>query len=737
MGCSSSAAAQQRVRNLHKSVSNPQFSRHTSFDIVNTSTQIFTPRGKLKKELNALLDGISSIPVPSNITPIVTLSEDAFPLYLMDFDFDTAEKVTINLPFAAFTHTDKGKYLVIGSADFLQHKMILKTEISAFVENLGIWGTDFKIKTIRVLIYGFSSGFSTSLASDLEAFGYTVDHNLSEFPEKLLYDFIYVPSSLFDPVILSKLEEYAKKGCLCVFVLDKAVNNSPNIYGINALINKVGIGIPMCTLKPSGSSASSHKYEDLEERSYIYLCNQFRELLSSSKPNIEAIDESVVTLRFHVSCLSPSQGELTAALAKDCWDFLIKNGYDKDNIYCADLTLSVIAVLLIDILPHIPPHLVQPAPPATYFPGLCGDVTYENRKIRMKISHKTMLSTDLYLPPGVIGRIHSSSPIIIQIGSHDAVLLNRTGSWKRWPAISTTIEVGEEPVEIASPFGGIVYIGASENKNISIHFHNFCKFPRYSVREDSWYDTMDIPVPWGEIQLKAITLTLPTNMMLLFKDKMKDNFEMIEQLLTIAHNFIGVREGACRRVIFDIDLENNQPLVGELVLFSIDELPQAIDAFNYTPSFLKLLSLIVMAAIPEGMLDDDATMSLATVAVCAAIKELYPFNLPENLNLCESGNPELFTEMWEVAQDTPRQFSEATMRFLSQKLSPDMPMVDRWNMFMDMLNQGSTNSHGPFTLKNVPSLVRLSDRFKMTSFLSTSSSDLLQEFQVFGVTSEN
>ena len=736
MGCTSSASAQQmRVRNMHRSVSNPELYRQTSDEILNTAPLILTPREKLKKELNALLDGISSIPIPSNITPVVTLSEDAFPLFLMDFDFDGIDHVSINLPFAAFTNTEKGKYIVFGSADFLQHKMIMKTETSAFVENLGIWGTDFKIKSIKVLIYGFSSGFSSSLASDLESFGYNVDHNLSEFPEKLSYDFIYIPSSLNDPAILAKLEEYAKRGCLCVFVLDKA-NETPHIYGINALINKVGIGIPTCSVTPSGSTAITHKYDDLEARSFPYLCTKFLGLLSSPNPNIESIDELVATLRFYVSCLSVSQGELTASLANECWDFLIKNGYDNDNIYCADITLSVIAVLLIDIIQHIPPHFIKTAPPAEYFPGLCGDVTFENRKIKMKISHKTMLSTDLYLPPGVVGRIHSSSPIIVQIGSHDAILLNRTGSWKRWPAISTTIEVGDQPIEIASPFGGIVYIGAAENKNTSIHFHNFCKFPRYSVRDDSWFDTMDIPVPWGEIQLKAITMTLPTNMMLVFKDKMKDNFEMIEQLLTIAHNFIGLREGACRRVVFDIDLENNQPVVGELVLYSIDELPNAIDAFHYSPSFLKLLSLIIMAAIPEGTLDDDATMALATVSVCAAIKELYPFELPENLNLNESGNPELFFEMWQVAQDKPRQFSEATIRFLSQKLSPDVPMVERWNMFMDMLQQGGTNSLGPFALKNAPSLIRLSDRFKMTSFLSASSSDLLQEYQVFGIASE-
>ena len=346
-----------------------------------------------------------------------------------------------------------------------------------------------------------------------------------------------------------------------------------------------------------------------------------------------------------------------------------------------------------------------------------------------------MSSTHLYLPPGVIGTISSSSDVIVQIGSHDTSLLDRTGSWKRWPVVTMSVQVSQQPLEVASPFGGIVYIGGAVTNDTTVMFYNFSRYPRYSVREDSWFNTMDIQVPWGEIELKHLILTLPTQIMLYFQDRMKENFELIDDILSEAHRFIGVREGSCKRVVFDVDLLTDEPEIGELSIFNVDDLPFAIDSSQYSIQFVMSLALIVMAAIPNDILDPDAVSALATVSVYQSCQKMMRCSFPQEVNY-PGKSKELFEQMWELAQERPKHFSDACERFLSQKFSPDIPMNERWNSFMDMLNEPEPFGNASFSLKNTPSFLKLSDRFKMTSFLSISSSDLLQEYQMISVLPE-
>ena len=729
MGCSSSGAMNvARVRNLQRSVI---FSAEFDEEEDNApKVVVLTKEEQNQKDVQSILDGIASIPVPTNIMPVVSTSDDSFPIELVEFLVDPVQQSTISLPTLVVSNTPKGKYVVIGSSEILQHKMLVKTEISALIENVGMWGTNFRLKTVKVLLYGFSQHFMTSVASDLNAFGYSVEQ-AQELPEKLLFDFIFIPSFISSPDVLERLEDYATKGCLIIFATPQI--DPETTYGVNDLIQKVGISIPKSNLVPAYNVAQALPYDKLLTKTIDALCKDFYEILSAETVDIDAIDAAVATLRFYVSSLGENQGELAAQITEKCWDFLEKTGYIDDGFYCSNIAQSVIAVLISDVMPQIPAELVKAAPPSYLFPGKCGDFSLDGMKMRMKISKRVMYSTGLYLPPGVIGTIEASGPILIQIGCHDECLIAKTGKWKRWPVITTTYEVKSGVKKVASPFGGIVYIGCRENKAVGVIFRNFSKYPRYSIDEQSWFNTKDIDVPWSEVEMHGITITIPTVIMHQFDDRIQENFEFLKKIIDDGHRFISLKVTGNKRVVFDADLNTDSPEVGDMIILTIEELPYAIDTSEFSNHLLKLISLIIMSSIPEDVLDEDATMAIATVASFQSLSINMPEKIPKDLG--NSLAPDLFAQMWEIASSNPENFTKATASFFSQKFSEDTPAVEKWNTFVNLLKLQASDKEKN-SLKRNGSLMKLNDRFKMTGLLSSNSSDFLQRFVLEDVSSD-
>ena len=713
MGCSSSGIPTSP--HIHRSQQVVVFddSYDEEEDRVMSQKHVLSPKEMLIRNVSGILDGISSIPLLPDIDPVVTLTENAFPLVLCDYSFDSQGDSKVILPVIAFSKSDAGKYAVFGSIDFLQHKMILKTEISALIENLAMWGTDYKMKTIKILLFGFQNSLSSSISADLASFGYTVEIG-STLPETLQYDFIFMPTHNCDAASLQRIKEYATKGCVFLFISKKDETKECRTV-MNQFLSHTGIAIPICNLKPICEDTPSFSYNKLEEHTFAFLYHKYLNLLEQTDPPLSDIDDIVACLRYYITAFSSNEETVAAEIVSKTWDYLIRENYYDNGIYCKTMTQCVLAVLLSDIVPYISPEKIVTSPAAKMFPGLCGEVECEVRKVKIKLPRNTMISTGMYLPPGHVATIESSSSVTIQIGSHEECLLEKRGEWKRWPIVTSLFNINEGKANVASPFGGIVYIGSQESKSVGVSFTGFCRYPRYSIRKDTWTSTKGSQVPWGEIEMHNLTITLPTRYMLMIQD-FDDTVSKLQHLIDTSLAFIGLKVCKCHRIIFDADLVTQYPTYGENVVVLLTDLPNALDAQKPSEELLRIINLIVASSVPENVLDDDALIALSMIAACHAFSVQYPGCNPTNFI---DSLPTLFNELWSIASSKPEEFSRGVAAHMIHRFSADTRKEDLWNAFIGELITAVGDN-----------LLALDDRYKMTRMLEGNSSGFLQKFVV-------
>ena len=365
------------------------------------------------------------------------------------------------------------------------------------------------------------------------------------------------------------------------------------------------------------------------------------------------------------------------------------------------------------------------APPSEIFPGGCHDYTLENRKAKIKLPKNVLISTGLYAPPGVLGSMTASSPIILKIGSHDENLLTKHSPWRRWPIVSISYNVEGSDIDVCSPFGGIVYVESDESKNVDITFSGLCKYPRYSIRKDTWTNTKNINVPWGEIELKTLTITLPSKFMKEIED-IGQTVQTLEETIQRSIGFIGIKMCRCRRIIFDVDLLTECPVYGEIIYLLVDDLPNAINVTKPSKEFFRFINLITASSIPENTLDDDALVALATVSTCHCFLDMFPESNPLDFIEFNQQIPQLFKLLYRLSKKRPEAFSKGVSNHMMHRYSAGISKQDLWAAFVNHLKEVTSDR-----------LVDLDDRFKMTRMLESNSSDYLKRYALTEIDNAN
>jgi hypothetical protein len=149
---------------------------------------------------------------------------------------------------------------------------------------------------------------------------------------------------------------------------------------------------------------------------------------------------------------------------------------------------------------------------ALNFPGRT-QLSLANFQLHTEFAPGGWYSTGLYLPPGVIGTVvvdHRVSRCWMQVGSHIEFVSSKTLAWRRWPSVTARFEILDRPIQIASPFGGIIYLTSEdypveENISFVITFCHVGRYPFFSVYEpSSWDETKDFDAPWAELEIRFI-----------------------------------------------------------------------------------------------------------------------------------------------------------------------------------------------------------------------------------------
>ena len=702
MGClASQEESRQRVSHRVYSVIN--FDSVSSHDTEHVELSM---QELLKKDVGTILHGLQRINQLDDISPVVCVDENAFPLLLCDFLL--AEEVTdqIPLPCAAIARCGNGRLFVFGSHLVLTHSMLTRTETSAFIENLFSWGSGFRMKTTRILVSGFPGALSSVLVNDLTGLGYICEGHPG-LPKNLACDIIFCLSNVkYDLQALSGF--LAMGGSVFVFMAEPDEHDR---FWMNDYLSQHGLAFCESSLVAVKDSFPLRSVEVLEESTFQSVVGQYRKMLElNHMVTVGMLDPVVGKLRYYVRGMCQDKVEQIEELLKMSWDFLYRVGYRDANGICSSDVHCVIAVLISELALRLPVSRVPVSPCADLFPGIVGDeMKLSTRTMRQVIHRNELVSSGLYLPPGVVARVECSMDITLQIGAHSEVLFMKPGPWKRWPLVTMKVDVEKDkPKEFASMFGGIMYLIGNKSKSVMLTCTGLARYPRYHIqRPDYWDATKIYPVPWAEIETKELIFTVPTECARKIQD-MTTFAKSMDEFASNVWKFLGGRRSTrIQRVIFDVDLPEGDSISGDVIFTTVHLLDGLAQQDKPTADLMRLLTLFGLSVLPPGLFDGEAQMAISMVAVAHVMKEKWPNSEPSEF--VTSATPRIFYDLWHACErfgDQP--FENAIKQYTLQKdTSVDNTPQEQWLVFARELSRQTHNN-----------LYEIKDRFKQTQKVS-------------------
>jgi hypothetical protein len=170
---------------------------------------------------------------------------------------------------------------------------------------------------------------------------------------------------------------------------------------------------------------------------------------------------------------------------------------------------------------HADAHEVRAHPAASEFPGAVPRAAPRvQRVVDVPLGVPRWSSTGLYAAPGevvevALPRTHVARGLRLGIGAHTDDIAHHD-AWQRAPRVTREWALDAESVQVASPFGGLVYVvvpGAGPPATAAIKLRNVVEAPRFvlGVTDPAeWRARIRaLAAPWAELETASIVLTIP------------------------------------------------------------------------------------------------------------------------------------------------------------------------------------------------------------------------------------
>jgi hypothetical protein len=388
-------------------------------------------------------------------------------------------------------------------------------------------------------------------------------------------------------------------------------------------------------------------FQDVCHVNFTELSDRFKAIVRD--PNVDEDDLASVTQLLHchvMGCHEDQTNDLEELIAC-CWEFLDSTGYLTPSGFCPNPAHSLISLLLSGLTIPLPPAKVQPFAVARRFPGTtppeCRPVSVERT---FTLEPDVWLSTGLWLPAGCVGTVECESPrpdIAVQIGAHQESLLGKPGPWLRWPFVVTFRALEDCPTQIASPFGGVVYVVVNSlsdeaSRTLTLRFEGFLALPFADiVNPEVWEETKDIPLPWGELVTRSMVFTVPTQSM------RKLDFDLIDEKFALMVNsireYLSLGSTHPCRLVFDVELPPEGAAKYPLVLL-VNEIPTVMDTWD-EPSWelLQAVLLLCKNSMREHVLDPVTEAAVAILTAVVALQQAFEDFDPMDDDSLSHGTP--------------------------------------------------------------------------------------------------
>jgi hypothetical protein len=202
-----------------------------------------------------------------------------------------------------------------------------------------------------------------------------------------------------------------------------------------------------------------------------------------------------------------------------------------DPLRADDVRGRVALLMDLEALDRTEPRRVKAHPAADVFPGAVpARARRKTRSIIVDLTVPRWHSTGLYAAPGhLVTVVRESGPPIdgmgVRIGCHTDFIGGKD-QWKRVPAIATRVPIVADETEIASAFGGLLYIevpnnpkvpGTGPSRSASFIIRGAVPAPTWihgTTTLEEWRDReRNQPAPWGELISDRVILSLPSEVL--------------------------------------------------------------------------------------------------------------------------------------------------------------------------------------------------------------------------------
>lgn len=164
-----------------------------------------------------------------------------------------------------------------------------------------------------------------------------------------------------------------------------------------------------------------------------------------------------------------------------------------------------------------PAQDVKPHPASSAFPGeVPAGSPRVTRSTEIDLSIPGWHSTGLYAAPGEVITVKGEPRgCAVRIGCHTDQLWHHD-SWQRVPSISREWPLRKGSTQVASAFGGLLYIQVprATQGTCQLEIEGAVESPRYVLGQTSreeWLTSRLAPGPWGELESRKVIVSVPSS----------------------------------------------------------------------------------------------------------------------------------------------------------------------------------------------------------------------------------
>lgn len=647
-------------------------------------------------------DDVKVIAAPSNITPIVCLTDNTLAIITSFLHLEDSTPTEIHLPIVAACTFGTGFVVCLSQIDFFSTRSMKAADTSTMMRNiLRLLGDEES----DLGLIGFDASNTSMLACRMEDMGYHI-HKLKTLDEISRMKVLAIPTDLqFDSdESINNLVRFVKNGGgLLVMYHHRPDPELQSDYPVNAAIAPFGLAYTSCLLNENLESAENIQvppsYSYVADSSFSSMVEQFCGNLQRDDLDTSTLDDFITCLRYYISVCDEQQTGHLRQIVDACWDFLRRTEYVCDKGICPDIRQALVVVLLQDLYSKLPIDMLPLIPEAREFPGAAASNNVSEFEMTFTVRANEWTNSGMWLPASTNSSIivvsGNCNDVDVQIGCHKESLLSVSSPWPRWPSIvSVSPLTSDDEVPVASPFGGIVYFifetedsVVMEERTFTVVMQNFMKHPRVVWdRPNIWEETKDLDVPWSEFDAESVIFTVPTKELIKIQDFMaiKEKYDIIVSEIT---RYMSKPPTRAFRVTYDVDFEASLESARYPIVCKMSDIEGTLlDLSKPSPSLFNLAISIAFVCIRENCFDYDFTHLLAELAAAVALQSAYPDFDPIEFPGISLSNG--FSEFWQIQTGAGSQTIPRTIAVFQSANCPicDVP-EDMWIAFVRQLCQ--------------------------------------------------